>query len=86
LATRKRRTPALRLVLGAGVAVMPLAGSVVIRSPSEASAEPVSCEVQMNIAWGYLSLANTMDTLDYTNLSSYSYGMDEALADAFYSR
>jgi hypothetical protein len=38
----------------------------------------------MNIAWGYLDLANTMQNLGYTNLYYYYYGKYESLADAFY--
>lgn len=84
MALQKLRSGVSRLVLVAALVAMISAGAVMTGGPSKAAAKPVDCATQMNIAWGYLAIANVMDNLGYTNLYNYYYGKYESLADAFY--
>ena len=84
MAVRRLRSVVSRLVLVAGLGAMLSVGSVAVSGPSQTSAKPMSCEVAMNIAWGYLGVANTMYNLGYMNQYYYYLGKYESLADAFY--
>jgi hypothetical protein len=84
MAARRLRSFVSRLMLVAGLAAMLAVGAFAVGGPSTASAKPVDCGTAMNIAWGYLALANTMNDLGYTNLYNIYYAKYEALADMFY--
>jgi hypothetical protein len=71
-------------MLVAGLAAALVVGTFAVGGQSEVSAKNVSCETAMNVAWGYLALANTMNDLGYTNLYNLYYGKYESVADLFY--
>jgi hypothetical protein len=84
MATRRLRSIVSRIVLVAALVAILAAGAITTGGPAKVSAKPVDCSTQMNIAWGYLAIANVMDNLGYTQLYWYYYGKYESLADAFY--